>query len=973
MGNGTIFELLERCAEEHGKRPAIEALGREALDFVGLLDLVRASASALAQGGVGPGERIAVVMVNGPEMATTCLALSASCTCVPLNPEYTEPELCQLMLRLGVTSLVTTPGQSAALQAARALGLTIIEAASWSGAPAGAVEFRFDSNAPRKPRSGERPPRSGSEDVALVLHTSGSTALPKIVPLSHRNLLTSAANVVRSLELGPDDRCLSTMPLVHIGALVDLLLAPLSVGGSVVIAGGVTASEFFTHVDEGRPTWFQGVPTMLQDILHVAKTADRESGGGSLRLVRSVSAPLPPVVLQDFEAYFDLPVIEIYGMTETAGVITSNPLPPGQRRTGSVGIPAGPDVTIIDDAGNAAEPGRLGEVLVRGLNVTSGYEDVPPGESFLNGWLRTGDEGYLDAEGYLHLTGRIKDIINRGGEKIAPREIDDLILGHPGVADAAAFALPHRTLGEEVGLAVVRGPNAEVTAAELIAYCSSRLAPFKVPRTVFFCDELPRAPGGKLQRGRLPEWCRPELAAPEDPQSPGPNPSTEQQHVLLDLWRTALELEDVGMNDDFFDLGGDSLRAAELAEQLRNRLRVEIAPAALFDNPTVARLDAYLGASAPAPDAPGPEKPQGDHRPPDEDDATAEVVAEVRGFLSAWLGNRPTSDSLLVGRNTLGARTPLFWGVQSYGELSDFADGLGADQPVYGMRSLYEAKTKSAENTGRLARRYAAEIALVQPAGPVHLGGYCAGGRIAFLIARELRATGREVASLSLVEHFSPEPYDGRAAFFFHIRSGFHPFKTVGRPWCSTYTGAVSLHPSHANHTDVLVDARVLHELRHELATAESDSRSTAGRSAAVVHATPPRMFFSRGAGEVAVQVANAGSTTWPAGTTVFGRWHRRGSTRGLFDGSARLEASLAPGEQDSTTIPVSAPLNPGLWRLIFEIVPGGNWNGIVVDPCAEHMVVVLPGSATWHSLRRRLLGGAVWSSFVRRLTGRAA
>ena len=340
------------------------------------------------------------------------------------------------------------------------------------------------------------------DDIALLLHTSGTTARPKLVPLTHANLQASARNIASTLELTSGDRCLNVMPLFHIHGLVACLAAPLAAGGSVIVPPGFDAFTFFRWLTDAAPTWYSAVPTMHQAILTRAARNQAAIGDSPLRFIRSSSASLPPIVMTELEETFGVPVIESYGMTEAAHQMTSNPLPPAVRKPGSVGLAAGPDVAIMEPDGTLLERGTVGEVVIRGSNVTAGYLERPEAnaEAFTDGWFRTGDLGRLDDDGYLFLEGRIKEIVNRGGEKISPREIDEALLAHPDVAQAVAFAVPHPKLGEDLAAAVVAADGRRPTPEELRQFVAERVAAFKVPRKVLIVDEIPKGPTGKLQR-----------------------------------------------------------------------------------------------------------------------------------------------------------------------------------------------------------------------------------------------------------------------------------------------------------------------------------------------------------------------------------------------------------------------------------------------------------------------------------------
>jgi acyl-CoA synthetase (AMP-forming)/AMP-acid ligase II len=348
----------------------------------------------------------------------------------------------------------------------------------------------------------ERGGPAQAEDTALILHTSGTTARPKIVPLLQRNVVATARHIVATLALRPEDVCLNIMPLFHIHGLMAATLASLAAGSQVSCSPGFNALRFFHWLDEVRPSWYTAVPTMHQTILARADRHPESVAGSRLRLIRSSSASLPPQVMAELERTFRAPVVEAYGMTEAAHQMASNPLPPRARKPGSVGPAAGPEVGIMDERGNLLSRGEIGEVVIRGPNVTPGYEANPEAnaKAFTDGWFRTGDQGSLDEDGYLRLTGRLKELINRGGEKISPLEVDEALMHHPAVLQVVAFPMPHEKLGEEVAAAVVLREGLHATERELRAFAATRLADFKVPRRIVIVSEIPKGATGKLQR-----------------------------------------------------------------------------------------------------------------------------------------------------------------------------------------------------------------------------------------------------------------------------------------------------------------------------------------------------------------------------------------------------------------------------------------------------------------------------------------
>jgi acyl-CoA synthetase (AMP-forming)/AMP-acid ligase II len=493
----TVPELL--AASGRDDAPALLTPDGPTLTFAQLRQQVERLAGQLAALGIGRGDRVAIVLPNGPAAAIVFLAAVSGATAAPLNPAYREEEFRFYMDDLGAKALVTLPDDAAAAHAAAPAETRRL---SLLGAP-GSYSLAVDGQEAAAGTPGAVAP----DDIALVLHTSGTTARPKIVPLSQRNLTTSAGNIVAALSLTDADRCLNVMPLFHIHGLIAALLSTLRAGGSTVCTPGFDAFRFFAWIDETKPSWYTAVPTMHQLVLSRASRQADVIARNPLRFVRSSSAALPPVVMAELEQVFGAPAIEAYGMTEASHQMATNPLPPAVRKPGSVGLGAGVEVAIMDDAGVLQPAGALGEVVIKGGNVTSGYENNPAANasSYTNGWFRTGDQGYQDEDGYLFLTGRLKEIINRGGEKVSPREIDEVLLEHPAIAQAVAFAMAHDRLGEEVAAAVVLNEGASAEEKELRDYCAQHLADFKVPKTIVILTDIPKGATGKIQRIGLAE------------------------------------------------------------------------------------------------------------------------------------------------------------------------------------------------------------------------------------------------------------------------------------------------------------------------------------------------------------------------------------------------------------------------------------------------------------------------------------
>jgi amino acid adenylation domain-containing protein len=451
------------------------------------------------------------------------------------------------------------------------------------------------------------PPAAAADpgDVALVLHTSGTTGRPKIVPLTHANLCASARSIAETLALGERDRCLEIMPLFHIHGLVASLLAPLTAGGSVACPPIFQAPRFFQWMEALRPTWYSAVPTMHQAILSRAAEHRDTIVSHPLRFIRSSSSPLPPSLMDALEASFAAPVIEAYGMTEASHQMASNPFPPRRRKPGSVGLAAGPKIAVMDEAGSLLPRGTIGEIVVRGPGVTKGYETGADANAraFTSGWFRTGDQGYLDADGYLFLTGRLKELINKGGEKIAPRDVEETLLTHPAIAQAVAFAVPEGRLGEEVAAAVVLRDGGSATERELQELAAARLAPFKVPRRVVFVSELPKGPTGKLQRTGLAQRLGVSFETSRAPETAPIAPRSALERSLARLWTDLLRCDVRSVADSFFDLGGDSTLAMICLARVQADLGVDVSFPAFFAEPTLAGL----ARAVEAPRSPGVE------------------------------------------------------------------------------------------------------------------------------------------------------------------------------------------------------------------------------------------------------------------------------------------------------------------------------------------------------------------------------
>ena len=439
-------------------------------------------------------DRAAIVLPNGPLMASSFLSISSYMSAAPLNPSYKQEEFEFYLDDLKPKFLLVEPNsKSLAVIAAKNLNIPVFEMKISVNQPLGTFEL-FDKETNYK--------NPNDYDEALVLHTSGTTSRPKIVPLSNLNIFTSAVNISKSLKLTTDDHCLNIMPLFHIHGLIAVLSASAKVGASICASNGFNALKFLDLAETQNITWYSGVPTMHQAILLRAQKNSNKAKKLNLRFIRSSSASLPPAIFEQLNDIFQTPVIEAYGMTEATHQMTSNPLPPAIQKPGLVGMPAGPEICIMNDKNEKLLQGEIGEICIKGDNVTNGYENNPEAnkQSFINDWFRTGDEGFFDEDGYLKISGRLKEIINKGGEKISPLEVDNILMDFPPIDQALCFGYKDKMLGEDIAVAIKLKENKSCTEDDIKSYANEKLAKFKIPKKIFIVEDIPKGATGKLQR-----------------------------------------------------------------------------------------------------------------------------------------------------------------------------------------------------------------------------------------------------------------------------------------------------------------------------------------------------------------------------------------------------------------------------------------------------------------------------------------
>jgi acyl-CoA synthetase (AMP-forming)/AMP-acid ligase II/acyl carrier protein/NRPS condensation-like uncharacterized protein len=543
--------------------------------------------------GVGRTDRVAVVLPDGPEAAVAMIAVAASAVCVPLNPGFTDDEYQRYFAGLQLAAMLTRAEPNlASRRAARSLDIPVIDLSTRPTGGAGA--FTIVGQASQRVIDDEF---ASTADDAFILLTSGSTSRPKAVPLTHASVCLSAHNVDAALALGPEDRLLSVLPLFHGHGLISGLVAALAAGSSVVCTPCFDPTEFFDWLTKFRPTWYTAVPAIHRAILLAADGHKQTAQRSSLRLIRSASAFLPPELLSGLEAVFDVPVIDTYGMTEAATQIAANPL--RRRKLGSVGQPAGPEISILDSEGRRLPSGKKGEIALRGPTITRGYDNDAAAtvSAFRDGWFRTGDLGYLDSEGYLFIVGRTKDAIHKGGQKVAPAEVEGALLSHPDVIEAAVFPVPHERLGADVAAAIVLRQDAKVSAQRLRDWARKRLAAFKVPGLIRIVSEIPKGAGGKIKRGELAAaFSKPQPWA-EEPRGKIVSPRSDLERQVAGIWAELLDIKEVGIHQDVFALGVDSLAMMQMISRLAARFAVDLSFEDIFNAPTIAALALRLESS----------------------------------------------------------------------------------------------------------------------------------------------------------------------------------------------------------------------------------------------------------------------------------------------------------------------------------------------------------------------------------------
>lgn len=888
-----------------------------------LADLLQSLCAGAEAAGLAPGHRVALILPDHPATAVAILGLSERLSVLPLNNALTQAEQAEILVQAGVDAVIALPQDAAAAALAQV---------------AGALFLSFAPETGMLRATGALPAPTIARPAGLVLLTSGSTGTPKRVPLRADQLWHSARTIAQTLALSPTDRVAHALPMFHVGALVDLVLAPLVSGGSVALCPARTPAAMAATVLAQGASWAQMVPTMLARCLAEFDPVTAQAVGARLRFIRSVSSDLAPVRQAEAEALFGTALVQMYGLTETCGQVASNAPPPGQRKPGSVGRIAGPEVVLLDPTGSPVPQGAEGEICIRGPAVTTGYEDAAREAQFHGPWLRSGDLGRLDSEGFLHLTGRRKEMINRGGEKIAPVEVERAAMAVPGVAEAVAYAVPHPTYGEQVGLAVTLGPGVVLSGEEVQRALTPRLAPFKLPRSVEVMAELPRLGGGKIDRSALRRRAGPAVAAVAVL-----SPLARQ---VAAIWAAVLQGPLPQPDEDFFDAGGDSLSATEFLLRLETALGHPVPGNLLFEAPRFTAFVDHLAAYRP------PAVPQ--------DAMEAFLLRET----AAWPGQRSLPGGLILGTATVGEKVPLFFCAQGNFECLAIREVLAPDRPLYIMRSLYLMPGRHVQSDHALARRYAGEIGRIRPEGPLHLGGFCAGARVMEAAAQILLAEGREVALFVSIDHAFSRPasfavlqgwtecdYHPPSAHFLRPRMGFALMYPAG----TEVLGIEGIHmraltPERMRPLGEMVE-RLMEGKTRILPPAPTQDLSLPARralQAARLRVCGPRVLRA-GVNRMKVRVHNLAGGEWPsgpgAGFALSARLlHLDGRVLKVRVGDADLPGPLGPGAAVEVEMSVAMPRVAALCWLEIALVD----QGIAVfdpqtAPPARRRVLILP------------------------------
>lgn len=699
-----IPAFIRDHARERPHAPAILSSGGEVLTYEMLQRQIEAIAASLADAGITAGTRVAIVMPDGPELAVAIVAVACAATAVPLNPSLTAAEFEGLFVAQKLEALILADwAESAAEAVATRRGMCIMAAARKPGG------LQITQRTP--PLATPAKARAVTpDDTAFILRTSGTTARPKLVPITHRNLVAMAERMQKWFALVPTDRVLCILPLYYAQGLKMSLFVPLILGSSLACPSRSVQPDVLAWLDELQATWVTAGPTLLRSLLERARAIGKGNLRHHLRVLISASAPIPDGVRDALADSFGVPVLNSFGLSE-AGLVAANEFAPERRKLGTVGRPWPGELAILTAEQGLAGPDTLGEIVLRGPGVTPGYIDDPEMNraAFVDGWFHTGDLGRIDADGFLTIVGRIKEMINRGGEKIAPAEIDQALLRHPAVSEATSFAVPHPRLGEDIAAAVMLRPGQTVTPLELRRFLKPLLVPFKIPRRIHILTTIPKGDTGKVRRQDLP-------ALIPAPAKTGPSfrPSSLESEIA-EIWRRLLGCTEIDRDDEFFELGGDSLLATQMILEVERLTGKQLPEDVLFEAATPRQIAQCVIESEKAAD-------QG-----------------LMVQLQAGTGKPPF---VLVDGD--------FWGGGFYAR--QLAVELGPEYPFYNFHSHGCYTDTVPASIEEMAAEYRQLLAAAGVRGPFRLGGHCNGAIVAWELARQLIEAGERVELVAMIE-----------------------------------------------------------------------------------------------------------------------------------------------------------------------------------------------------------------------------
>jgi acyl-CoA synthetase (AMP-forming)/AMP-acid ligase II/thioesterase domain-containing protein/acyl carrier protein len=690
----SLAEYVRTHATLQPHAPALVAAARPTCTYGQLdahLDRLCATLAELSPTGDAV---IAVAASGGPELFTAIVAAMCRGICAPFDPSRPTAEIDAFLAEIKPALVLADDGALLRHQDAfHRNGVGIVRMSTTAAAPAGIFDVFVEEPLDEPSARPAREATNAGDDVVLLLCSSGTTALAKIVPHTLPGLMHIFNEVVATIDLRSTDRCLNAAPLYHVHGIVHVIGASLVAGASVIWPAEISAAAIVEAMRTEGATWYTSSPPIHRAILSHTRRAPQPVAH-SLRFIRSSSAPLDPQVAAALEVAFGVPLLEGYGTTEAPSATLN---PPAARKLGSVGRALGCEIAIFD-----------GEVGIRGANVAPSYA---------NGWYLTGDAGHIDADGYLYITGRLNELINVGGQKVAPGDAEAALLTHPAVADAVAFSLPHPTLGEHVAAVVVLRPEVPVTMTHLIEHAALLLPRAAVPFAIHPVAAIERDASGKVRRRELTaKFARNPHVVQAATLQAGDDASLQ---AIARIWEDVLEYAPVALDENFFAAGGDSLRAISVMTRIEADLGISLSMDMLLFAPTIREL-----AQA--------------------------VLAEAT----------TTRRNRIVALRTTGSRPPLFFydsDVNSGGLYSRFLlSALDSEQPVYVVRPNGALGDEIPESIELMADADAAMIAMAVPSQSYRLAGFCAGGIVAFEVARRLESAGYTVDVVTLVSSSAP-------------------------------------------------------------------------------------------------------------------------------------------------------------------------------------------------------------------------